>query len=86
MPKKTKHITVAVTERQYHEIRLLAAEFDTTVTALVAFLLHRLPDALRRANYPEYRAASASPAPAEITHTDTENVTANKPIKFRSLR
>ncbi|MGB0063252.1 MAG: hypothetical protein WBP85_02310 [Terracidiphilus sp.] len=59
MRRKCKHITVAVTEEQYHRTRLLAAEFDTTVTSLVAYLLDRLPDALRRAHYPKYQAANS---------------------------
>ncbi|MGH9560720.1 MAG: hypothetical protein ACRD3S_04630 [Terracidiphilus sp.] len=65
MRKKCKHITVSVTEEQYHRTRLLAAEFDTTVTSLVAYLLDRLPDALRRARYPKSQPA-ASPLPTEI--------------------
>jgi hypothetical protein len=53
MKKKRKNITVAVTPEHYREIRHLAVEYDTTVTTLVAYLLKRLPDALRRANYPK---------------------------------
>lgn len=62
MAQKLKHITVAVTPEQYYQIRLLAAEFDTTVTNLVAYLLKRLPDALRRANYPKPQTATAQTA------------------------
>jgi hypothetical protein len=80
MAKKCKHITVAVTERQYHEIRLLAAEFDTTVTALVAFLLNRLPDALRRANYPKYRASAPLRMPGEIQNPRAETVQPPNPF------
>jgi hypothetical protein len=73
MRRKCKHITVAVTEEQYHRTRLLAAEFDTTVTALVAYLLERLPDALRRARYPKSQAAN-SDMPIEIRKKDTQTV------------
>ncbi len=65
MRRKCKHITVALNEEQYHRTRLLAPEFDTTVTALVAYLLDRLPDALRRARYPK--------SPAKNSDTPTEN-------------
>jgi hypothetical protein len=65
MRRKCKHITVSVTEEQYHRTRLLAAEFDTTVTALVAYLLDRLPDALRRARYPK--------SPEKNSDTPSEN-------------
>jgi len=39
----TKHITVSVDARLYRETRQLAAEYDTTVTALVSYLIERLP-------------------------------------------
>jgi hypothetical protein len=73
MSKKRKHITVSVTEEQYHRTRLLAAEFDTTVTSLVAYLLERLPDALRRAHYPKSPAAN-SDAPTENQKMRTQTV------------
>ncbi len=64
MRKKRKNITVAVTPEHYREIRHLAADYDTTVTTLVAYLLKRLPDALRRANYPGPGSKSAT---AQVT-------------------
>ncbi len=73
MRRKCKHITVAVTEEQYHRTRLLAAEFDTTVTSLVAYLLDRLPDALRRARYPKSQAANSS-SPTESPQNRTQTV------------
>lgn len=51
MPK-VRHITVAVSPELYRQTRHLAAEYDTTVTAIVAYLLERLPDALKRSRYP----------------------------------
>ena len=59
MRRKCRHITVAVTEEQYHRTRLLAAEFDAAVASLVAYLLDRLPDALRRAHYPKSQPANS---------------------------
>ncbi len=49
---KTKHITVAVTPELYRQTRRLAADYDTTVTELVKYLLLKLPDALKAARYP----------------------------------
>ena len=73
MRRKCKHITVSVTEEQYHRTRLLAAEFDTTVTALVAYLPDRLPDALRRAHYPKSQPGNSA-APTEIQKIRTQTV------------
>lgn len=78
MRRKCKHITVSVTEEQYHRTRLLAAEFDTTVTALVAYLFDRLPDALRRAHHPKTQTENSN-APNEIRKKDTQTVQPLKP-------
>jgi hypothetical protein len=50
--RNVKNITVAVPVDLYRQTRKLAAEYDTTVTAMVAYLLQRLPDALKRAHFP----------------------------------
>lgn len=63
MSNQRKNITVAVTLEHYREIRHLAVEYDTTVTALVAYLLKRLPDALRRAKYPKPEAKRPTSQP-----------------------
>ncbi len=47
--RQTKHITVAVPVDLYRQTRRLAAEYDTTVTALVAYLIERLPLHLKNA-------------------------------------
>jgi len=47
-----RNITVCVSPEIYHETRQLAAKYDTTVSAIVAYLLERLPNALIRADYP----------------------------------
>jgi len=41
--RKTKNITVAVTERKYHQARIYAASREMSVSALVEFLLEHLP-------------------------------------------
>jgi len=64
MPTKRRHITVSVTQELYHETRLLAAEYDTTVTDLVTYLLTHMRDALRRANYRKPQKGSDSVSPA----------------------
>jgi hypothetical protein len=50
--RNVKNITVAVSAELYRQTRKLAAEYDTTVTAMVAHLLQRLPDALERTQFP----------------------------------
>ena len=50
--RNVKNITVAVSVDLYRQTRKLAAEYDTTVTAMVAYLLQRLPDSLKRAHFP----------------------------------
>jgi hypothetical protein len=50
--RKVKNITVCVTPQIYRQARHLAAEYDTTVSGIVAGLLERLPDALERLHYP----------------------------------
>jgi len=47
-----KHITVAVPAGLYRQTRSLAAQYDTTVTDLVAYLLRVMPEALKAARYP----------------------------------
>ncbi|MGB6692483.1 MAG: hypothetical protein WBE76_31965 [Terracidiphilus sp.] len=50
--RKIKNITVAVPIDLYRQTRRLAAEYDTTVTAMVAYLIERLPYHLKNARYP----------------------------------
>ena len=51
--RKVKNITVCVTPEIYRQARHLAAEYDTTVSAIVAWLLPRLPAALERTRFPK---------------------------------
>jgi hypothetical protein len=61
--RKVKHITVAVPVDLYRQTRRLAAEYDTTVTAMVAYLLERPRLTLRKLTFP--RAASSTGASAD---------------------
>ena len=51
--RKVKNITVCVTPEVYCEARNLAAEYDTTVSAFVAWLLPRMRMALQRSHFPK---------------------------------
>ncbi len=63
--RKVKNITVCVTPEIYREARHLAAEYDSTVSALVAWLLPRMRTALERTHFPKGGPKpSAQPAPA----------------------
>ena len=52
MRKQGRTITVRVSPELYLQTRHLAAEYNTTVTELVAYLLERMPRALERARFP----------------------------------
>ena len=50
--RKVKNITVCVSPEIYRQTRHLAAEYDSTVSTIVAWLLQRLPEALERTRFP----------------------------------
>ena len=73
--RTVRNITVAVEPELYRQTRRIAADYDTTVTDMVRFLLLVLPEAVKAARYPGGRpqfgraaylrdraAASAQPA------------------------
>src|ERR1035437_6185182 len=70
--RTVRNITVAVEPELYRQTRRIAADYDTTVTDMVRFLLIALPEAVKAARYPGGRtqfglaaaraAASALPA------------------------
>jgi len=69
--RTVRNITVAVDPELYRQTRKIAADYDTTVTDMVRFLLFVLPEAVKAARYPggrpqfglaAARAAAASPA------------------------
>jgi hypothetical protein len=51
--RKVKNITVCVAPEVYREARILAAEYDTTVSAFVAWLLPRMRMAVQRTYFPK---------------------------------
>jgi len=51
--RKVKNITVCVTPEIYREARHLAADYNSTVSTIVAWLLQRLPAALERSRFPK---------------------------------
>ena len=62
--RKVRNITVCVTPQIYRQTRHLAAEYDSTVSTIVAWLLQRLPAALERTHFPKGGPKpSAKPAP-----------------------
>ena len=50
--RKVKNITVCVSPEIYRQTRHLAAQYDSTVSTIVAWLLERLPSALERSRFP----------------------------------
>jgi len=73
--RTVRNITVAVEPELYRQTRKIAADYDTTVTDMVRFLLLALPEAVKAARYPGGRpqfglaaaraaASSASAIPA----------------------
>ncbi|MGA2674949.1 MAG: hypothetical protein ABSE99_17175 [Terracidiphilus sp.] len=69
--RTVRNITVAVEPELYRQTRRIAADYDTTVTDMVRFLLLVLPEAVKSARYPGGRpqfglaaARAAASAPA----------------------
>jgi hypothetical protein len=60
--RKVRNITVAVDPELYRQTRRLAAEYDTTVTDMVRYLLERFPRALKESRYPGGRPQSGTAA------------------------
>ena len=50
--RTVRNITVAVEPELYRQTRRIAADYDTTVTDMVWFLLITLPEAVKAARYP----------------------------------
>jgi hypothetical protein len=50
--RTVRNITVAVEPELYRQTRKIAADYDTTVTDMVRFLLLILPEAVKAARYP----------------------------------
>jgi len=73
MPK-FKNITVSVPIEVYREARRFAALYDSSVSAMTAYLLEHLPDAIKRSRFPKGGVkpstppAPAGPAPSPAPH------------------
>lgn len=71
--RTVRNITVAVAPELYRQTRKIAADYNTTVTDMVRFLLLVLPEAVKSARYPGGRpqfspaAARAARAAASAT-------------------
>jgi hypothetical protein len=74
--RTVRNITVAVEPELYRQTRKIAADYNTTVTDMVRFLLLVLPEAVKAARYPggrpqfgqaAARAARAAATPAVLT-------------------
>ena len=77
--RKVRNITVAVDPELYRQTRHLAAEYNTSVTDMVRFLLLAMPEALKAARYPggrpqfgiaaarAARSAAAAQTPVQLT-------------------
>jgi hypothetical protein len=77
--RKVKNITVCVSPEIYRQTRHLAAEYDSTVSTIVAWLLERLPAALERTRFPKGGPKpSSQPTPAVDDSTNSNNLTSEK--------
>ena len=50
--RTVRNITVAVDPELYRQTRRLAAEYNTSVTGMVRYLLTAMPEALKAARFP----------------------------------
>ena len=67
--KMMKRITIAVHERTYHLARIWAAQHDTSVSAVVAYLLETLPGIPRAARAFPPAGYVPAPTPASLLPT-----------------
>jgi hypothetical protein len=97
--RTVRNITVAVDPELYRQTRRLAAEYNTSVTDRLRFLLLAMPEALRAAHYPggrpqfgsaaarAPRAAAAAQTPVPLTDSPSvtsANTSANSQISART--
>lgn len=79
--RKVRNITVAVPHDLYLQSRRLAAEYDTTVTAMVAHLLERMPMYLKNANYPVGGPKKPVRGPAQLAREEARRPALPPPRK-----
>jgi uncharacterized DUF497 family protein len=65
--RKVRNITVEVSPETYRETRRLAADYETTVTAMVVYFLERMPLRLMKARARAEAAQQAQSAPSPST-------------------
>ena len=69
-----RNITVTVSDKSYHEARVFAARKDTSVSAIVQYLITHLPGmAVTKERYPD-----AKPAPETPENTSKTAISASK--------
>ena len=93
--RTVRNITVAVDPELYRQTRKIAADYDTTVTDMVKFLLLVLPEAVKDARYPggrpqfgraAARAAGAATPPAVPTQNAPAVYQMNSRAEVRHFR
>ena len=81
--RTVRNITVAVAPELYRQTRKIAADYNTTVTDMVRFLLLVLPEAVKSARYPggrpQFGPAAARAARAAASATAAAPATAATP-------
>ena len=90
--RTVRNITVAVEPELYRQTRRIAADYDTTVTDMVRYLLVVLPEAVKAARYPGGRpqfglaAARAAASAPPVTSAINPSIPAPENEKFRLVR
>jgi hypothetical protein len=84
--RTVRNITIAVEPELYRQTRRIAADYDTTVTDMVRFLLLALPEAVKAARYPggrpQFGLAAARAARAALA-APSSTPSANSPSPSR---
>ena len=77
--RKVKNITVCVSPEIYRQTRHLAAQYDSTVSTIVAWLLERLPAALERSRFPKGGPKPSAAVPSSLVPMVTAPPTPSPP-------
>ena len=95
--RTVRNITVAVEPELYRQTRKIAADYNTTVTDMVRFLLLTLPEAVKAARYPggapqfglaaarAARAAAAAPPAAASPNPPAPSLPANPSLETSEI-
>jgi hypothetical protein len=83
--RTVRNITIAVDPDLYRQTRKIAADYDTTVTDMVRFLLLVLPEAVKAARYPGGRPQfGLAAARAAASDPSTATSSSSSPLSPRS--